>query len=63
MMETAIVHLADIVTRAKGIGSGGDRRIPVLSSQAWSHLNLSWQELELIMSEAEGLTECEAFFR
>ena len=52
--ETAIVHLADILCRAKGIGNGGDRRIPVLSSQAWEELGLKWEGVASIMSEAES---------
>ena len=36
--RTAVVHLADILVRSEGYGSGGDRRIPVASEEAVSLL-------------------------
>ena len=47
--KTAVVHLADILIRAEGFGSGGDRRIPVLSWDAMDVLNLSTDDLQEIM--------------
>jgi putative nucleotidyltransferase with HDIG domain len=35
---TAIVHAADIVTRAMEIGSGGDRKIPLIAEPVWRDL-------------------------
>ena len=47
--RTAIVHLADILVRAEGIGSGGDRRIPVLSQEAMKTLDLTVEDIQEIM--------------
>lgn len=51
--ETAIVHLADILTRSKGIGSGGDRKIPQLSTHAWEILGLNFDNLEELLRVTE----------
>jgi putative nucleotidyltransferase with HDIG domain len=50
-LETAIVHLADIICRAKGAGTGGDGKIPVLNRSAWKTLKLNEGDLEDIFSE------------
>lgn len=50
-LETAIVHLADILCRALGIGSGGDRKIPPLDKFAWNILKIKIEALEPIMAE------------
>lgn len=47
--RTAVVHLADILVRAEGFGSGGDRRIPVLSPGAMDTLKLKVDDLQEIM--------------
>jgi putative nucleotidyltransferase with HDIG domain len=44
--RTAIVHVADIVCRAKGIGYPGDSRIPAINHEAWAMLNMSAHTLE-----------------
>jgi putative nucleotidyltransferase with HDIG domain len=43
---TAIVHCADIFSRALGYGNGGDRKIPVISDKAWNALNMDGVNLE-----------------
>jgi HD-like signal output (HDOD) protein len=40
-LEPAIVHLADLMTIALGIGSSGERFVPPLSTEAWESLGLS----------------------
>jgi putative nucleotidyltransferase with HDIG domain len=45
-LQTAIVHLADILIRAKGFGYGGDRWVPEIDRDAWKSLGLSRGELE-----------------
>jgi putative nucleotidyltransferase with HDIG domain len=40
-METAIVHVADIMTNAMGVGSSGEFLVPPLDLQAWENLGLS----------------------
>lgn len=43
--RTAVVHLADILSRAKGIGNPGDRLIPAINRDAWALLNLTMDDL------------------
>ncbi|HOX06126.1 MAG TPA: HDOD domain-containing protein [Planctomycetota bacterium] len=47
----AVVHLADIVTRALLVGSGGDGKIPVTSEAAWQVLGLSDADIPGILDE------------
>lgn len=44
-----MVHLADILVRSEGYGSGGDRRIPVAFEEAISLLNLRERDFLEIM--------------
>jgi len=51
-IETAIVHLADIMVTAAGIfGHSGDRHVPRLDPQAWAELKLDEQQLPDIMQQ------------
>ncbi|MCZ6633771.1 MAG: HDOD domain-containing protein [bacterium] len=50
-VRTGIVHLADILVRAEGFGSGGDRRIPVVSEAAMEAMELRQDDLQEIMDE------------
>ncbi len=45
-VQTAIVHLADVLIRAKDFGSGGDRWVPEIDKEAWNLLGFSLNELE-----------------
>jgi len=56
--QTAAVHLADILCRAKDIGYGGDNKIPPLNPVAWETLGLRISDIEPIMERME--TEFEA---
>lgn len=49
--EASIVHLADIMCRAKNIGSGGDEKVPPLNEEAWQMLQLKLSAIEPIMDE------------
>jgi HD-like signal output (HDOD) protein len=40
-LEPAIIHMADIMTNALGIGSSGERFVPSLSPEAWECIDLS----------------------
>ncbi len=51
--RTAVVHLADILVRAEGYGSGGDRRIPVLSDGAMEKLDLTADDVLDIMDRMQ----------
>ncbi|MFW5856942.1 MAG: HDOD domain-containing protein [Planctomycetota bacterium] len=57
LQEASMVHLADIVCRAKQIGYGGDPCIPALSALAWKALNLDWKAFVVVMEEAGALEE------
>ncbi|MCA1905874.1 MAG: HDOD domain-containing protein [Desulfarculus sp.] len=48
-LVTAVVHLADHLTRAYGLGDGGDDWVPELDRAAMKRLNLSGQQLENIV--------------
>ncbi|MBT5829091.1 MAG: HDOD domain-containing protein, partial [Candidatus Latescibacteria bacterium] len=50
-LRTGVVHLADILVRAEGFGSGGDRRIPVLSEEAMKVMGLDVDDVKEIMEE------------
>lgn len=51
--RTAIVHLADILCRAKGIGYPGDDRIPRLNPEAWGLLRLSMSDVEEVCAQLD----------
>jgi len=50
-LRTGVVHLADILVRAEGFGSGGDLRIPVLSQEAMEVMGLDADDVKDIMDE------------
>jgi putative nucleotidyltransferase with HDIG domain len=50
-LESAIVHLADILCRSLNIGYGGDNKIPALDKTAWNSLRIRSQAIEPIMTE------------
>jgi len=52
-LQTAIVHLADIVIRARGFGYGGDPYVPPLSGEAWKLLGLSTKDFDAILEDIE----------
>jgi hypothetical protein len=52
--ETAVVHVSDILTRARGFGFGGDAFVPLVDQKACTQLHLSKAEIEAIFSESEG---------
>ncbi|MCC7261645.1 MAG: HDOD domain-containing protein [Candidatus Latescibacteria bacterium] len=51
---TAVVHLADILCRAEALGSGGDRKIPLLQAAAVKLLDLSVEDLRRIMERMDA---------
>ena len=51
-IETAIVHLSDVMVAAAGVfGHPGDRHVPRLDPQAWNELKLDEQQLPDIMQQ------------
>lgn len=59
---TAIVHFADILARALRVGSGGDRKIPIVSDAAWQVLGLPLDQMDAIVTEAGEEIERAMFF-
>jgi putative nucleotidyltransferase with HDIG domain len=60
--EAGVIHVADILCRAKGLGSGGDNKIPLLNPQTWSALGLTLGDLEQVMGRmAEHFDEAISF--
>ena len=52
-METAIVHVSDVLVRAKGIGYAGDLVVPAVNPAAWETVNLSDGDIRDILSNLE----------
>jgi putative nucleotidyltransferase with HDIG domain len=60
--EAGVIHLADILCRAKGLGSGGDNKIPLLDQETWNNLGLTLGDVEQVMRRmSEHFTEAAAF--
>jgi putative nucleotidyltransferase with HDIG domain len=51
--ESAIVHIADILVRARGFGFPGDDLITPVQPQAWELLGLTEKDILEILKEAE----------
>ncbi|MBE9547253.1 MAG: HDOD domain-containing protein [Proteobacteria bacterium] len=49
--QTAIIHLADILVKAKGYGSGGDSLVPMIDKKAWKSLKIKPKLLEEIIND------------
>jgi putative nucleotidyltransferase with HDIG domain len=50
---TAIVHLSDILIRARGFGFAGDAFVPAVNPEVWKTLQLSEADLRSVLSELE----------
>ncbi|MBD3246012.1 MAG: HDOD domain-containing protein [Candidatus Omnitrophica bacterium] len=60
--EVSIVHLANVITRAFEIGSGGDDLISPCNEDAWNHLGFALEDLDDIAAHVdEALRECAVF--
>ncbi len=53
--RTAVVHIADIVCRARGVGFPGDHRVPKIDPRAWELLGLSMADVAATLCELDGL--------
>jgi HD-like signal output (HDOD) protein len=51
--EAAIVHGADVLARALGLGSGGDDAVPSIEQESWRRLALPGTALEPLMGELD----------
>jgi putative nucleotidyltransferase with HDIG domain len=56
-LETAIVHLADILIKARGLGFSGDYIVPSVNEAAFDRLEFSEQDICEIFREIEGAVE------
>ncbi len=56
-LEPSIVHLADIMANAVGVGSSGECLVPPLEAGAWEEIGLPVNVLEVIMKQADRQTE------
>jgi HD-like signal output (HDOD) protein len=58
--EPGIVHIADIITKALGLGSSGEFYVPPINIQTWEGLDLPHEELIPLIQGLDG--ELEATF-
>jgi putative nucleotidyltransferase with HDIG domain len=56
-VETAIVHLSDILIRARGFGFAGDNLVPAINPSAWENLSLTEMDVKDVLKDMEGLLE------
>ncbi|MBI2933859.1 MAG: HDOD domain-containing protein, partial [Planctomycetes bacterium] len=61
-LATAIVHFADILARALRVGSGGDRKIPIISDVAWTQLGLTIEQLDDVVTDVGEEIDRAMFF-
>jgi hypothetical protein len=52
-LETAVVHIADHLVNAMGIGSSGEQFIPPLDDRAWTALGLDPEILPKIIEAVD----------
>ncbi len=52
-IETAVVHVADLIANALRLGSSGEPGVPPLAAGAWETIGLSPQVLPDVLAEAE----------
>jgi putative nucleotidyltransferase with HDIG domain len=63
-VKATIVHLADIMVNALGLGSSGERFVPPLDYKAWDNLGLSPSSFETTIRHAtHQLASLETFFQ
>jgi HD-like signal output (HDOD) protein len=56
-METAVVHMADILVRARGVGFAGDPFVPAVNNVAFEILNLSDTDIKEILAKLDESTD------
>jgi HD-like signal output (HDOD) protein len=60
-VPAAIVHVADVLVNALGIGTSGERLVPPLNAQAWAALELSTSCFEVVAKQAVNQLDTLAF--
>ena len=53
--EIAAVHIGDIICIALGLGSGGEKKVPVANTKAWDVLEIDLSRLDYIVTRIEKL--------
>ncbi|MDD2309449.1 MAG: HDOD domain-containing protein [Desulfuromonadaceae bacterium] len=53
-LETALVHLADIICQAMELGQGAERGVPPLDEPAWERLGLTPHMLGTVLKQSES---------
>lgn len=62
-LETAVVHVADIIIRARSFGYAGDQVLPLVNHQAWESLKLTEADIVAVLDEMEdALDDAESIF-
>jgi HD-like signal output (HDOD) protein len=51
-ISATIVHLADIIANGLGLGSSGERFVPLLDYKAWEKLGLAINALEVTVKQS-----------
>jgi len=51
--QAAIVHAADVLARASGLGSGGDDAVPAVEEDVWRRIALPATAMEALLDEME----------
>ncbi|MFQ5716688.1 MAG: HDOD domain-containing protein [Nitrospinales bacterium] len=52
-VESSVIHLADFIAKAIGLGCSGDRLVPWLNENAWEKVGLSTSQLPSIWDQVE----------
>ncbi len=52
-LDSAVIHVADIITNALGVGTSGERFVPPLNPDAWNSLELSNSIFDTTIKQAE----------
>jgi putative nucleotidyltransferase with HDIG domain len=55
-LETAIVHVSDLLVRAKGVGFAGDPFVPAVHPATWQLLQLSDDDIKSILTQIDEST-------
>jgi hypothetical protein len=56
-IDTAIIHLSDIILNALQLGTSGEHLVPPLNPAAWKMIGLSVEMLPEIIQETESQIE------
>lgn len=60
-VPAAIVHVADVLVNALGIGTSGERLVPPLNAQAWAALELPTSCFDMVAKQAANQLDTLAF--